>query len=109
LLDQYEKGLSLLEDLIIIRAQHGWRDREWTPELDQTFAETRDHVYDKFERESLDEDKMGIFQMLDVLEYRTVGLGEQKDRRQKLQERQAEIEAHKLFIPRPPKERSRTP
>jgi hypothetical protein len=101
LLDQYEKYLSLLEDLIIIRAQHEWGQHEWTPEVEQKFAETRDHVYHSLEKTSHTEDDMGVFQKLDVLEYRTVGLGEQIERRAELRQRQDEIEAHHLFIGRP--------
>ncbi len=101
LLDQYEKYLSLLEDLIILRAQFERGPDEWTPELQQKFSETRDMVYGSLEEQGDREEDMGIFQKLDILEDRTIGLAEQLKRRGKLRERQAEIEAHRLFIGRP--------
>jgi hypothetical protein len=78
------------------------------PELEQAFTDTRARIYNSLEKDGPKEDDMGIFQKLDILEYRTVGLGEQLERRKMLQERQAEIEAHPLFIRRPPKTKSRT-
>jgi len=101
LLDQYEQYLSLMEDLIILRAQFERGSDEWTPELQQRFSETRDRVYNSLEKQGDREDDMGIFQKLDILEERTIGLGEQLKRRGKLRDRQDEIEVHRLFIGRP--------
>lgn len=101
LLQDYESNLLLLESLIVIRSQTEAGSVPWTPELEQHFAETRDGVYNNLERRGNEESSMGILQKLDILEGRTVSLGEARQRRAELQARQAEIESHRLFIKRP--------
>src|SRR5947209_19795793 len=52
LLQKYESYLDLLENLIIIRAQHEAGPDEWNPELEQQFVETRDGIYHSLEKRS---------------------------------------------------------
>lgn len=100
LLQDYESNLALLESLIILRSQVEAGPGDWTPELEQHFAQTRDKVYRNLERRGDEEDAMGIFQKMDVLEGRTVSLGEALQKRADLRARQIEIENHRLFIRR---------
>jgi hypothetical protein len=100
LLDQYENYLNLLEDLIIIRSQVEAGSEEYTLELELEFVDTRDSIFHKLERSGERETQMGIFQKLDVLEGRNIGLEDQQDRRAELDDRQAKIERHPLFVGR---------
>ena len=98
LLHKYKSYLGLLEDTIILKAQHNRGPDEWTPELEQRFVETLDGIYNSLERLSDREEDMGVFQLLDILEERMVGIVKERRERAELEERQAEIENHPLFI-----------
>lgn len=100
LLDRYGHFLSLLEDTIVIRAQVEAGRAPFTRELEHEFAQTRDDILDRLEKRGEREEDMGIFQKLDVLEGRMVGIAEGRKRRDALEARQAEIEAHPLFVKR---------
>ena len=100
LLHKYKSYLGLLEDMIILKAQHNRGPDEWTPELEQRFVETLDGVYNSLEKFGDREDDMGVFQLLDILEERMVGTAKERRERAELEERQADIENHALFIKR---------
>lgn len=99
LLQDYEANLTMLENLIVIRSQvEASKDTQWTEELQQQAIGTRDKAYRNLRRESEAERDMGIFQKMDALENRMVGIQEEQRRRAELGQRQAEIEAHRLFV-----------
>lgn len=98
LLKQYQDYLDILENLIVLRSQIEAGPDEFTPELKQKLMDTRDRVYDSLEESSDREEDMGIFQKLDILEGRMVGIVEERRKRADLEVRQAEIESHRLFI-----------
>ena len=100
LLQQYESYLDLLSDLIVIRSQIERGPDDFTPEMEQKFVRTRDGVYHSLEKRSKREKEMGVFQKLEVLEGRMVGMADLCNKRAELQTRQAEIEDHPLFIKR---------
>ena len=100
LLQKYESYLILLENLIILRSQVEAGSEPWTIELEQQFVQTRDHIYNSLEERSKKESSMGVFQLLDILEGRMVGIAEERRKRENLHDRQAEIENHRLFIER---------
>ena len=62
--------------------------------------QTRDRIYNSLEERSKKESSMGVFQLLDILEGRMVGIAEERRKRKNLHDRQAEIENHRLFIKR---------
>lgn len=86
--------------MIILKAQHNRGPDEWTPELEQRFVETLDGAYNSLEKLGDREEDMGVFQLLDILEERMVGTAKERRERAELEERQAEIENHALFIKR---------
>lgn len=88
--------------MIILRSRVLVGTEGWNSELQQQFVQTRDGIYDNFERNDPSYKDMGIFQKLDILEGRLVGIAEQRKRRDELQTRQAEIENHPMFIKRTP-------
>lgn len=100
LLRKYEVYLDLLSDLIVIRAQVEAGPSEYTPEMEREFIRTRDGIYRSLETRGKHEKEMGVFQLMDILEGRMVGAKELRKRRTALEERQAEIEDHPLFIRR---------
>ncbi len=100
LLQKYEGYLTILENLIVLRSQVEAGSDPWTPELEQQFVQTSDSIYDSLEKRSDHEEHMGVFQLLNVLEGRMVGIAEERRKRADLQTRQAEIESHPLFIGR---------
>lgn len=100
LLQKYEGYLTILENLIVVRSQVKRGSGPWTPELEQHFLQTRDHIFHELEKRGKREGQMGVFQLLDVLEERMVGIAEERRKRADLQARQAEIENHPLFIKR---------
>lgn len=101
LLRDYEGNLTLLEDLIVIRSQvEASKTTSWTSELQSKAVHTRDKIYRNLERRSENERHMGIFQKMDALEGRMVGIAEERRKRIDLETRQAEIESHHLFIGR---------
>jgi hypothetical protein len=100
LLRKYEAYLDLLSDLIVIRAQVEAGPSEYTPEMEREFIRTRDGIYRSLETRGKTEKEMGVFQLMDILEGRMVGAKELRKRRSALEERQAEIEEHPLFIRR---------
>lgn len=100
LLNKYENYLNLLEDTIVIRAQHKHGPDPYTPELEQTFVETRDRIFSSLEKRAEHEDEMGVFQLLDILEERMVRITDLRKRRDELRARQVEIENHPLFVRR---------
>lgn len=102
LLDTYEQNLELFEEMIILRSRVLVGTEGWNSELQQQFVQTRDGIYDNLERNDPSYKDMGIFQKLDILEGRLVGIAEQRKRRDELQTRQAEIENHPMFIKRTP-------
>ena len=100
LLEKYDSYLTLLENLIVLRAQVEAGSDPWTPELEEEFVRVRDGIYQSLEKRSEVEKDMGDLQKLDILEGRMVGITDLRKRREELEERQAEIEAHPLFVRR---------
>lgn len=100
LLHKYESYLDLMSDLIVVRAQVEAGPEDYTPELEEHFVRARDEVYNSLEKRSKREKDMGVFQLLDILEGRMVGAKEQREKRTALENRQADIEDHPLFIKR---------
>src|SRR5215210_4323862 len=81
LLQKYEGYLVILENLIVLRYQVQRGPDPFTPELKQQFVQTRDGVYDNLEKRSKREKEMGVFQMLEVLEDRMVGMADLRNKR----------------------------
>lgn len=100
LLQDYEGNLTLLENLIVIRSQVEASAEPWTSELESKALDIRDKIYRNLEKRSEHEKHMGIFQKMDVLEGRMVGIAEERRKRADLQARQTDIENHRLFIGR---------
>lgn len=100
LLDKYEAYLTLLRNVLIIRSQTQHANVADNPEVVQKMVETRDGLYQILEKQGEDESEMGDLQKLDHLESRNVGIEDLIERRRKLEDLQAEIENHPLFIPR---------
>ena len=93
-----------MEELIVIRAQSERDYENWTHEekqqVEQQFAQTKSGVYRNLERRGDREEGMGILQKLDILEGRMIGIAEERRKRGDLENRQAEIENHRLFTDR---------
>lgn len=100
LLHRYESYLDLLSDLIVIRAQVEAGPSEYTPEMEREFIRTRDGIYQSLETRGKQEKEMGVFQLMDILEGRMVSAKQQRDKRIALENKQADIEEHPLFIRR---------
>lgn len=60
--------------------------------------ETRAGIYRSLEARGDREKDMGVLQKLDVLEERMAGIAEERRKRGDLETRQAEIEAHRLYV-----------
>lgn len=99
-MQKYESYLVILENLIIVRSHVEAGSDPWTPELEQPFIQTRDGIDDSLEKRGKKQADMGVFQLLDVLEGRMVGVAEERRKRAELEARQTEIESHRLFIKR---------
>lgn len=102
LLQKYEGYLIFLENLIVLRSQIESGPDPFTPELREKLVGVRDDVYHSLEKRGDVEEDMGDLQLLDALESRMVGIADLRRRREELEERQAEIENHPLFINRDP-------
>jgi hypothetical protein len=100
LLDKYEGYLALLRNLLILRSQMQWGNVEGNPDVERQFVQKRDALYQSIRRRGDNESDMGDLQKLDILESRNVGINDLRQRRRELEELQAEVENHPLFIPR---------
>ena len=100
LLDKYEGYLTVLRELLILRSQTTYGKPSENPDIRERLIEVRDRLYHSIEKQGETEDEMGDLQKLDILESRNVGIDDLRKRRQELEELQAEIESHPLFIKR---------
>ncbi len=100
LLQKYEGYLTMLENLIVLRSQVERGPDPFTPEMRERLVSLRDDIYASLEKRGKVENEMGDLQKLDILEGRMVGIADLRRRREELEERQAEIENHPLFIRR---------
>ncbi len=93
--------MTLLEGIVILKAQLKRGLDAWTPELEQPIVKASYKVYISLHKRSNREEEMGVFQLLDILEDRMVGIAQERRERAELEERQAVTENHPLLIKRP--------